>query len=397
MALNKRSRNVAYGLVNPLQSLAQAPIISQRAPTTSDKANLGTLWIDEPSNGYYILTSISSNSANWVAQTLGAGVVTSLTVSNNAAIGGNLAVVGTLGVDGTTTFTGNVIVNGDLQANGDWDLASNSAITFVSHSDTAPAMAFEVDGGTAATMQMVNSSGTSATSLSLQSTDGGIYINAVNSVSNEAIHLDATAGGIHFDAGLASTVEVTGAGEDLNLTANGGSVVITGTESGAGAITLSASGAAGTIVATGVGGVSISATNNAVSIESGTGAMNIATAASANSTTIGNATGASSVTVNVGTGALNLGTTATAHATNVGSTTAGSTLVLNTPATVPVLTPVGVQLGTTGGPKILFGTGAPAGVQPKGSLYIRTDGATGAELLYVESDGLGTWLAFTAA
>jgi hypothetical protein len=46
-----------------------------------------------------------------------------------------------------------------------------------------------------------------------------------------------------------------------------------------------------------------------------------------------------------------------------------------------------------GGPRIVSGAGAPAGAMAQGSLYIRTDGGADT-ILYVESDGAGTWLAF---
>lgn len=49
-----------------------------------------------------------------------------------------------------------------------------------------------------------------------------------------------------------------------------------------------------------------------------------------------------------------------------------------------------------GSATITSGTGAPTAVAPKGSLYLRTDGAAGTTL-YVNASGTSTWLAVTAA
>lgn len=58
-----------------------------------------------------------------------------------------------------------------------------------------------------------------------------------------------------------------------------------------------------------------------------------------------------------------------------------------------VFTAAATGVTLPGGPRIVTGAGAPAGAMAQGSLYIRTDGGADT-LLYVESDGAGTWLAF---
>lgn len=65
-------------------------------------------------------------------------------------------------------------------------------------------------------------------------------------------------------------------------------------------------------------------------------------------------------------------------------TTAGLT-------TFPVNT-LGIAIGT-GGPTITSGSGAPASSQPKGSLYLRTDGSGTNDRMYVATDSAGTWTA----
>lgn len=65
MATNER-RNTGYGLQNPLQRLSPLPIISRRAPTTSDRgARIGQLWVNQLTNTVYCLTSVVANASTW--------------------------------------------------------------------------------------------------------------------------------------------------------------------------------------------------------------------------------------------------------------------------------------------------------------------------------------------
>ena len=68
MAINQSSANqLSYGFNNPLQKNSPAPVVVNRAPTTSDFADLGTLWIYPATDGAWVLTSITANSANWLS------------------------------------------------------------------------------------------------------------------------------------------------------------------------------------------------------------------------------------------------------------------------------------------------------------------------------------------
>jgi hypothetical protein len=59
-------RNTVYGVRNALQRTNPLPIIAARNPTIGDnKFPIGQVWINQPTNNIWILTSISSNSANW--------------------------------------------------------------------------------------------------------------------------------------------------------------------------------------------------------------------------------------------------------------------------------------------------------------------------------------------
>ena len=107
MAVKKNFRNKAYGLSNPLQSLAPQLIISQRAPTFEDFAELGTEWVDQSTDTFYVLTSITGGSANWAAQSsTGSGTFTDVSITGTSgtvlevASGGATNLGGALDVDG---------------------------------------------------------------------------------------------------------------------------------------------------------------------------------------------------------------------------------------------------------------------------------------------------------
>ncbi len=58
--------NIAYGFSQALVGVFPPPILSQRDPTSADKASIGTVWINESDNDPFILTSIVDNTAVWV-------------------------------------------------------------------------------------------------------------------------------------------------------------------------------------------------------------------------------------------------------------------------------------------------------------------------------------------
>lgn len=83
MANTNPQRIVGYGLNQALPNIFPSPIIAQRIPNTSDKAQFGQMWVYKPGNAVYVLTSIVNNSATWtlLSNSGGAGVFTSLTVN----------------------------------------------------------------------------------------------------------------------------------------------------------------------------------------------------------------------------------------------------------------------------------------------------------------------------
>src|ERR1700733_13526237 len=100
--------NVAYGLSQPLIGVPNEPIISQRAPTTSDRAAIGTLWIDQPTNTPYILTSIVEHVATWVFASGGSSVLSIVTNSGTAIpVAGVINLIGINNI--ITTAAGNIV------------------------------------------------------------------------------------------------------------------------------------------------------------------------------------------------------------------------------------------------------------------------------------------------
>ena len=62
-------KNLKYDVFNPdqLKGIYQHPIISNtRSPSSSDLADIGTIWVDKSVNEAFIITSITANVASWV-------------------------------------------------------------------------------------------------------------------------------------------------------------------------------------------------------------------------------------------------------------------------------------------------------------------------------------------
>lgn len=123
---NIRRSKVDYGLTNALQSIPPQPIIAHRAPTSADKAELGTLWIEPTDtsgdivNGSWVLTSIIGNAAFWSDMSGGTGVFTALTVNpgptNLSTVGNGAVTIGNVSNTQPITISvgsGNFALNGN--------------------------------------------------------------------------------------------------------------------------------------------------------------------------------------------------------------------------------------------------------------------------------------------
>lgn len=150
-------KQVAYGLTQALIPEMQLPIISNRNPTTSDKAQFGSVWINQTTNGFFVLTSIVSNSATWATGSGGTGIST-LTGDAGGAISplaGNIDILGTAGQI-TVTGTANTLT---ISANGgmasDFDTDNGTA--------TPVANILEILGGASTAGININTAGSGNT------------------------------------------------------------------------------------------------------------------------------------------------------------------------------------------------------------------------------------------
>ncbi len=394
------------------------PIISKRSPTTRDKAELGTIWINTVLNDAFILTSVASGVATWInagggsgtfsslsisgasvltgavtASTLGLGVVFSSAVgllsSSNGTNGqliigntagapawstptssdGSLIVslgahtldlkvsgatvssfptdagtanpvlgattiaggsnIGTSAAGGTVTvaLVGSPSVAGSLTAGASLNMSAGTC-TITSDTNADKAIYLHVNAGVAETINIYSQQGTGVDSVNIHSLAGGITV-AGGKAAATAINLTASnaAGGITLTAGTNGVTNTITNGA-FTVTTGTGAINI-GTDAVAKIVTIgSTTGGAGTVIQSGTGDVVLTSTDkitldstNNMDLNSSAGNINIATNAVANTVTIGNASGATSVVVNGGTGAMQFGANAIAHATTVGSVT----------------------------------------------------------------------------
>lgn len=205
MAAQIRNK-VAYGLSEPLPVVAPAPIVAKRAPTTSDFAPIGQLWIEPVNssgaavNSAWILTSIISNSATWqlIEYAGGAGVFSSLTVT-----------------PGPISLTGTTSIN-----------TSGSAVTTIGTGGTGAVNIGNATGNTAITGTLTTSAGITATTGNIVATDGNITATAANRrVTGTGVYASGDAGGVAGTTGLtnlANSAVSTGIMTINSTTANPG-------------------------------------------------------------------------------------------------------------------------------------------------------------------------------
>lgn len=296
MATNDTSPKFAYGIGNALVQLAPRPIVSNRAPTTSDLAEIGTNWIDKTNDDVYALTSISAAGANWA--TTPAGGATTLVSLDITGLGGldvqnagstTTISSGTINFDNaaaTTTVSGDLTVAGVFTMTGDFDLTSGALIDLTSTLNASPSIYLHANGGVNEQVLIHSDQGTAVDSVRILSDVGGLTLRAASNGTDNAINLEAPSGGldidvalqmnldsaeatadairivtsnagggidvdsgtagialdstgaISLDAAAASNFTVTGAGIDLTLDSAAGRVIVNGEEAAANAITL---------------------------------------------------------------------------------------------------------------------------------------------------------------
>ena len=337
MSVDRSKISVGYGLTNSLQQLSPQPIIALRNPTTSDIAELGTLWVNKNTNAYYVATSTTAGATTWQAQATGAGNFAAVHVTgpvgNTFTVDADSTLTGTLDVGGNTTITGDLAVVGDATVTGDFDITAAAAVTISSTVNASPAIYLHANGGVNESIDIHSDQGTALDSIYVLSDVGGIKLEAAANVAVNAVEILSDFGGISMAAAKHSIFSVTGAGEDLELWCIGGSFYAHSDEAVANAIRLHATDAAGGVSIIGAGGITMATTNTAAALTTGTGAINLGTDAVAKTITLGNNTGATSVVVNAGTagaGSINVGTAAHEIPITIGNVTGATGVTVNT-------------------------------------------------------------------
>ena len=169
MSVSRQRKNMSYGIGQPLYNLSPFPIIASRAPTTSDKAEVGTVWTNQSTNAVWILSSIVSSSATWTSTSVNAGATITtgdftvtagdviVTAGDITATAGDMTLTaGDLEVDAgsITAYLGDVTAR-TLFATGDaTGTASSTAITSVTETG--------ISGGTMAIKSTTANPGDSA-------------------------------------------------------------------------------------------------------------------------------------------------------------------------------------------------------------------------------------------
>jgi len=196
--MSNGQNNVAYGFSQPLITVFPPPILSRRNPSTSDKAPIGTVWINEALDVAWIETSIVNNQAHW--EVLSGGSNTFVTNAGIAIpVAGILNIFGGTGI--ATSGLGNTVT-----------ISTAATVPSVFHTDAGDAIpaanALNVFGGTAG--RDINTSGSGST----------IHIDLKNAITLGDLAvlgagvaaLTATTGDVHIVAGNLTLPDTNTAG-----------------------------------------------------------------------------------------------------------------------------------------------------------------------------------------
>ncbi len=338
----------------------EAPIVARRAPTASDKYEIGKVWIDVPNNDAYFMTSITAGQAVWINAGGGSGTFTSVTATTGnitASAGDFIATLGDLNiVAGAVTFgalgagvvqtnaTG--VISSSMGTNGQllisstagvptWGtitagagiIVTNAANAITIDATGAIASTFPTDAGIATPIAGATTVA-GGTNLNTSGAGGTVTVNLDDSPSvagslTAGVDLNMLAGQctvtstannaqsiyFHANAGTLETIDIfsdQGTGTDsINIHSDVGGLTLSSGLAAANAIIVNASDAAGGIdIDFGTGGFSVVGANGAINLESGTAAINIGADAAVHTVTVGSTTGAASTVVRSGTGNL---------------------------------------------------------------------------------------------
>lgn len=220
MATTRQQNRTAYGLSDPLLGVPSFPIIAKRAPTSSDKALVGTMWVDTVGLAAYVLVSTAGGTSNWLDTGGGSGVFTSITVTP-----GNI-----------TATLGNIIASvGDIDAiagniNAGATITAGTGITSTTGNISASAGNVTAGAAIIATTTVTGTTGVTATSGNVTASSGNVVATLGNvtalsgNVTALTIYASGDSGGVASQNALTNAVNITqGAGV--------GTVLLTGATS----------------------------------------------------------------------------------------------------------------------------------------------------------------------
>lgn len=162
MSFQTPTNKTAYGFNNPIQTLSPEPIIANRAPSTSDIAEFGQLWVYD--NMVWVFTSAQT----WteLASDSGDATFDALTVNGTSTFNGTIdAVTGNEPIT-LDSGTGTISISGDAAAT-TVGIANGAGVKGVTLGSTNGASSTLIESGTGGVV--VNSNGT-----------GNILLTAVN-------------------------------------------------------------------------------------------------------------------------------------------------------------------------------------------------------------------------
>jgi len=256
-------RNTLYGYPNPQAGLQQEPQIQQRAPTTSDSAELGTIWVNQPAQSFYVLCDNSNGVNTWESGSGGSGIFSTLTVNpgptNLSTIGNGAVTIGNSSNTGAVTIAAGVggaaiTANGHAIVIGDTTVASSLALRAGTGNMTL---------STSATGTITAGSAAMTGTITLGNSTAGQIINMGNAVNTGGQTINIASG----NSGANSAVNIlngaaTAGAQTLNIMASGGQAGFVNIANGAAANTVlmgSTTGAASTTLQAGTGGITLTA------------------------------------------------------------------------------------------------------------------------------------------
>jgi len=402
MPARNRIRTYIYGMGDNLIEMPPYPIIAQRAPTTSDTALPGQIWVDQPNDDNYILTRVVSGSATWINAGGGSGVFATVTTTGSITCGTSLVVGTTLAVLGNTTLnTGLGVVQSSAAGILTSSDGTDGQVLIASTGAAAPAWATITAG---AGINVTNGAGsiqidaTGATAVNYPTDVAGPVtptgLGAVNVLGGLNITTDGTVANtitIDLDASPSVTGSLT-AGDSLTMST--GTCTITADDDVAQCIYLHANAGTNETIdihsdqGTGVSAIDIHADVGGIDIESGLStvdAINIVASNAAGGIDIDSGTGGFDVLT---TGSVSIDANAASNLSVIGAfdldvgTTLGSLNLTAGEAAADAITidatdaagGIDVDCGT-GGFSLVCGNGTVAIESGTGAINVGTDAA----------------------